>query len=159
MERRFQRRVQMLWTGVLLCFSAGFVAVAQIPPPVTNGWALFSQVKYTQRFFKEYNESFLVPAFDARMRRYENQEVLLKGHYMPMDVEEKNVIILSRFPYSACFFCGGAGPESVAEIHFRTKPPHFKTDQVLQVSGKLVLNANDVNHMNFILKDAELIIP
>ena len=159
MGRWFQHRARMLWTGVLLCFSAGFVAWGQVPPPVTNGWALFSQVKYTQRLFKEYNEYFLVPTFDARIRKYENQKVLLKGHYMPLDLEEKNVIILSKFPYSACFFCGGAGPESVVEIHFRTKPRRFKTDQVLQVSGKLVLNADDVNHMNFILKDAELITP
>jgi hypothetical protein len=159
MGRWFQRRAIILWTAVLLCFSAGFVAWGQVPPPVTNGWVLFSQVKYTQRFFKEYNEYFLVPAFDARMRHYENQEILLKGHYMPLDLEEKNVIILSKFPYSACFFCGGAGPESVAEIHFRVTPRRFKTDQVLQVSGKLLLNANDVNHMNFILKDAELLTP
>ncbi|MBT1688016.1 DUF3299 domain-containing protein [Dawidia soli] len=155
----FQRRAGLAWLGMLLCLCTGLITRGQDLPPVTNGWALFSQVKYTQRFFKEYNEYFLVPFFDTRIQQYKNQEILLKGHYMPLDLEEKNVIVLSKFPYSACFFCGGAGPESVAEIHFRNKPPRFKTDEVLQVSGRLMLNADDVNHMNFILKDAELITP
>jgi hypothetical protein len=145
--------------GMLFCFYTTSIVGGQELPPVTNGWVLFSRVKYSQRFFKEYNEYFLVPSFDSRIRQYEHQEILLKGHYMPMDLEEKNVIILSKFPYSACFFCGGAGPESVAEIHFRSKPPRLKTDQIVQVSGKLALNARDVNHMNFILKDATIIAP
>jgi hypothetical protein len=144
---------------MLFCFYTTSIVGGQELPPVTNGWVLFSRVKYSQRFFKEYNEYFLVPSFDSRIRQYEHQEILLKGHYMPMDLEEKNVIILSKFPYSACFFCGGAGPESVAEIHFRSKPPRLKTDQIVQVSGKLALNARDVNHMNFILKDATIIAP
>jgi hypothetical protein len=128
-------------------------------PPVANGWLLFSRVKYTQKLFKELDEYYLVPLLDTKIRQYENQKILLKGYYMPLNLEERNVIILSKFPYAACFFCGGAGPESVAEIHFKEKPPHFKTDQVVQVSGKLKLNDRDINHMNFILKDAQVIKP
>lgn len=130
---------------------------AQTLPPVTNGWLLFEQVKYTDRFYKEVNEYYLTPFFDSKIRRYENQHILLKGHYMPFDMKDKKVIILSKYPYSACFFCGGAGPESVAEIRFKEKPPRFKTDQVIQVSGKLRLNDKDINQLNFILIDAVFI--
>lgn len=76
---------------------------------------------------------------------------------MPMDMSDKRTIILSKFPYSACFFCGAAGPESVAEVQFKTILHRFKTDQVITVRGTLVLNNSDFTHMTFILKDAELI--
>lgn len=132
-------------------------AFAQDLPPITNGWLLFSRVKYTERFYKELNEYYLTPFFDSKIRQYENQEILLKGHFLPFDIDEKNVIVISKVPYAACFFCGGAGPESVAEIHFKEKRPKFKVDQVIQVSGKLILNDKDINHMNFILKEAVLV--
>lgn len=130
---------------------------AQTFPPVTNGWLLFERVKFTSRYYEELKDYFLAPFFDSKIRQYENQEIMLKGHYMPLDLEEKNVIVLSKYPYAACFFCGGAGPESVAEIRFKEKPPRFKTDQIIQLSGKLKLNDKDVNHLNFILTDAVLI--
>ena len=129
------------------------------PVPVTNGWTVFAKVRFTEKFYKELNEYFLAPFFDSKIRQYENKEVLLKGHYLPFDLQEKNTIIVSKFPYAACFFCGGAGPESIAEVQFKERRPKFKADQVVQVSGKLVLNDRDINHMNFILKDAELIAP
>lgn len=132
---------------------------SQTLPPVTNAWLLFEKVKYSEKFYKEVNEYYLTPFFDSKIRQYENHEILLKGHFIPFDLEEKNVVILSKHPYSACFFCGGAGPESVAEIRFREKPPKFKADQVIQVSGKLKLNDKDINHMNFILVDASIVGP
>jgi len=130
---------------------------SQALPPVANGWLVFERVKFTSQFYQEFDEYFLTPFFDSKIRQYENQEIILKGHYMPFDLDDKNVIILSKYPYAACFFCGGAGPESVAEIVFRVKPPRFKTDQVIQVSGKLKLNGKDVNHLNFILTEAILL--
>lgn len=140
-----------------MTLSGAFASTGQTAPPVTNGWLIFEKVKYTEKFYKEVNEYYLTPFFDTKIRVYENQEIVLKGHFIPLDLEEKNVIILSKYPYSACFFCGGAGPESVAEIRFREKPPKFKADQIIQVSGKLKLNDRDINHMNFILTDASVV--
>lgn len=130
---------------------------AQTLPPVTNGWVLFSNVKFTPQYYEEFKDYFLAPFFDSKIRQYDSHEIVLKGHYMPIDLEDKNVIILSKYPYAACFFCGGAGPESVAEIRFKEKPPRFKADQIIQVTGKLKLNEKDVNYLNFILTEAVLI--
>ena len=142
---------------LFFAFCAITISHAQQIPPVTNGWVLFSRVKFSSELFKELNEYFLVPQFDDRIRKYENEEILIKGHYLPVDTGTKNSVIISKVPYAACFFCGGAGPESVAEVQFETEHPRFKPDQVIQVSGKLVLNKKDVNHMNFILKEARLV--
>jgi hypothetical protein len=74
-----------------------------------------------------------------------------------MDLDDNRGIILSKVPYSACFFCGGAGPESVVEVYFTDKHPRFKADQVIKVTGILRLNDTDITHMNFILTGATLV--
>jgi hypothetical protein len=124
--------------------------------PSSDLWNIFAKVKFTQKFFKEPGEYYLVPFLDSRIRFYEGKDVTLEGHYLPFDLNNKNSIIISKYPYSACFFCGGAGPESVAEIVFASKPPRMKADQVITVTGILKLNDKDINHMNFILEQARL---
>jgi hypothetical protein len=65
--------------------------------------------------------------------------------------------VISKYPYAQCFFRGGAGPESIAEIVFAFKRPRLKVDEIIWVKGKLKINATEVNHLNFILADAESI--
>lgn len=134
---------------IILFFLSGFTYTQE-------GWELFASVKFKSKYIKEYNEKFLVPEFDSKIRNLAGTKVKLKGHYMPFDFKD-NTIILSKFPYSSCFFCGGAGPESVAEIQLSNKPGKLKADQVIIVEGNLQLNDQDVNHMNFILTNAEIV--
>jgi hypothetical protein len=54
-----------------------------------------------------------------------------------------------------CFFCGGAGPETVMEVI--SKEPIKYTTEAITIKGKLDLNANDINRLMYGLKDAELI--
>jgi len=124
----------------------------------SDNWELFAKVKFTSKFYKEFNDYFLAPKFDEKIKSFEGKELVLKGHYLPFDLPNKQHIIISKFPYAQCFFCGGAGPESIAEIHFKEKPRKFKADEIIVVKGRLRLNDSDVNHVNFILEDAELVI-
>jgi hypothetical protein len=121
-----------------------------------DGWDLFSTVKFSPKLIKEVNDYYLIPVFHSKIRSYEGKELTLEGYYMPLDLGNSNTIVISRNPYAQCFFCGGAGPESVAEITFASKPPRFKMDQVVRVSGILKLNDTDIEHMNFMLKEAKL---
>jgi hypothetical protein len=121
-----------------------------------NGWPVFARVKFTSRFFKELNEYFLVPTFDEKIKSLQGTEITVKGHYMPFDLP-KNQLIVSKNPYSSCFFCGAAGPETVVEVILASDAPKLKVDQVITVKGKLKLNSTDVNHMNFILEEAALL--
>ena len=63
-----------------------------------------------------------------------------------------SIFLVSQFPMSACFHCGAAGPETVIEIYFKEKPP-YKTDQIIEVTGVLELNPDDVSHCNYILRE------
>jgi hypothetical protein len=132
-----------------------FASVVASPPPA-DSWNIFAKVKFTSQLMKEVNEYFLVPIFDSRIRDYEGKEMTLQGYCIPMDINNGYTVVLSKVSYAQCFFCGGAGPESVAEILFDSKPPRLKLDQIITVTGTLKLNNNDINHMNFILEHAKL---
>jgi hypothetical protein len=86
----------------------------------------------------------------------QGKEISIRGYMIPVD-ENDNIYVISAKPMAACFFCGAAGPESIMELQFRRKKQRFRTDEVLTIQGRLALNANDVDHLNYILKDAEVI--
>jgi hypothetical protein len=59
-----------------------------------------------------------------------------------------------------CFFCNGAGPESVMEVVTKngdTKLKYMKTDKYIELTGILKLNKKDPNHLMYILNEAELV--
>ena len=53
-----------------------------------------------------------------------------------------------------CFFCGGAGPETVLEAESKDRKTIKYTSKEITIKGKLKLNKDDINHLNFILKEA-----
>lgn len=123
----------------------------------TDGWLAFAKTKFDAKYNDKAGEYFLYPTFPAELKGMVGKELNLEGYYLPIDVEGNAYIILSKFPYSQCFFCGGAGPESIAEVFFKVKPGKFDPDQYIRVKGKLKLNDSDLEHGNFILEEAVLI--
>jgi hypothetical protein len=124
---------------------------------LSDGWALFEKVKFKAKYSQLYNEFFQYPQFDSAIRAYQGKEITLEGYYIPFDLVDSKSIVVSKFPYAACFFCGGAGPESVAEVVFTKSKPRLKADQLITVKGMLRLNEDDVSRMTFILEDATII--
>lgn len=120
-------------------------------------WASFAKTKFEAKYNDKAGEYFLYPGFTEELKSQVGKEVSLEGYYLPIEVEGNAYIILSKFPYSQCFFCGGAGPESIAEVTFKVKPGKFEPDQYLRVKGKLKLNIDDIDHGNFLLEDAVLV--
>lgn len=123
----------------------------------TDGWLAFAKTKFDAKYSDKAGEYFMFPTFSADLKSMVGKEFNLEGYYLPIDVEGDAYIILSKFPYSQCFFCGGAGPESIAEVIFKVKPGKFDPDQYIRVKGKLKLNDVDLEHGNFILEEAVLI--
>jgi hypothetical protein len=87
----------------------------------------------------------------------EGKEITIEGFYVPFAPEDGNYIIISKYPMSQCFFCGGGGPESIAEVNFKGAVPRLQVDDIITVRGKLKLNSEDIEHVNFILTDAVLV--
>jgi hypothetical protein len=123
----------------------------------SDGWESFAKTKFVTAYNETAGEYFMTPNFPDALKALVGNEISLEGYYMPIDVDGNAYIILSKFPYSQCFFCGGAGPETIAEVTFKVKQPKFEADQFIRVKGKLKLNEKDIEHGNFLLVDAVLI--
>lgn len=118
------------------------------------GWSQLSDVKLKWEYEKQFGQQVQVPVFGKKLRALEGDAFVVSGHYIPAELD-KNSIILSKLPYASCFFCGGAGIDSVIEIQFAKKPRRFKLDEIVKVSGTLQLNDSDYDHMIFILTNAK----
>lgn len=106
-----------------------------------------------------YNEDretgMLKPKFPPTLvSQYEGEEVIISGYLIPIDVEAKQYA-LSKNPFSSCFFCGNAGPETVVELRFAKDPGRFATDKFLPIKGILQLNRYG-SSLFFTLKNAEV---
>lgn len=114
-------------------------------------WEVLAQVKFTEKYFEEYDDYFEYPEFLAPIKDLEGKEISITGYFLNVDPEAK-IYILSKGPMASCFFCGQGGPETAIELQFFEKPS-FKTDDLVEITGVLKLNKDDVEHFNYILKD------
>lgn len=138
----------------VLLFSLGTLVSANGLAPVKVSWKTLSDVKFNKKWDEQEGMYILYPEFGASVKNLEGKEIQISGYVIPVDYNE-NFYVLSAFPYSSCFFCGGAGPESVISLKFKSKGERFKTDTRLTVKGILELNSTDIYEMNYILRDAE----
>lgn len=116
-------------------------------------WEDLSQVNFIDKFFQEYDQYFLYPQFSESVKALDGEKITLTGYFLDID-PSGTIFVLSRGPMASCYFCGSGGPETTVELQFDVKPL-FKTDDMITVTGRLRLNADDVNHFNYILEDCE----
>ncbi|MEO1053037.1 MAG: DUF3299 domain-containing protein [Bacteroidota bacterium] len=138
----------------LMVISAGYASGQNRPG--FELWKIFARVGFEPKYSEEVQGFYYFPIFQEEIKAINGKEVKIAGHFLPVELEGASFII-SRNPYRSCFFCGNAGPESVAEVIPKSKTRSIKPDEVVTIKGILVLNKNDVDHLNFIIKDAELV--
>ena len=124
--------------------------------PVKLSWEALRDVTFKKKWYAEESVYMLYPTFGPGIQKLSGKTVDLTGYVLPVDLES-NVYVLSAFPYSACFFCGGAGPESVVSLKFKKSDKKFKTDERHTFRGTFKLNADNIYELNYILADAEMI--
>lgn len=121
--------------------------------PIELTWRTLTDVDFKDVYIDELDAYYWKPEFGPSVKALEGKEVYLTGYMIPVDYDE-DFYVLSRYPFANCFFCGGAGPESVVDLRFPGKTRRYETDERLTFKGKFALNANDVYQMNYILEGA-----
>ena len=117
-------------------------------------WQRLSDVEFRDIFLEELQAYYWKPTFGADVLSAEGSDFYITGYVIPVDTDE-DFYVLSRYPFANCFFCGGAGPETVVDLQFPNKAPReYVTDERLTFAGTLKLNADDIYQMNYIIKDA-----
>ena len=118
-------------------------------------WAELADVDFKDVYLEELDSYYWKPQFGPQVLAAEGQDVYITGYVIPVDLDE-DFYVLSRYPFANCFFCGGAGPESVVDLRFADSDHRtYQTDERLTFHGKVRLNADDVYQMNYILEGAE----
>lgn len=139
---------------IVCCLAVAFGVFGQ---GKSDRWNDFAKTKFEPKYDEKAGEYLFYPNFSDALKAMVGKEITIEGFYVPFAPEEDNYIIISKYPMSQCFFCGGGGPESIAEVNFAKDPEKFQVDDLITVKGKLKLNADDIDHVNFIVDDAVLI--
>jgi len=116
-------------------------------------WEVLSDVTFDIEYDEVAMSYWMAPDFSDDILAFRGVQVIIEGYFIQMDTED-NVHVLSRYPYASCFFCGGAGPESVIELQMAKKVVGIRMDQRVRVEGTLQLNESDLNHFHYIIEDA-----
>ncbi len=142
---------QLLLTLALLL---GFLFSISSQTVIT--WEVLKDVEFEEVFSEEFQGYYQVPKFGKKISSLNGKKVQIRGYIIPVDVIQ-DYYVLSANPYSSCFFCGGAGPESVMEVQIVSKHDGLRMDQIITFEGKLRLNPDDIYQLSYILEDAKVI--
>jgi hypothetical protein len=140
---------------VLMSFVSFSKFVFKNNKPTKITWETLRDVTFKKKWYAEENIYALFASFGPSITKLNNKELLLTGYVLPIDMEA-NIYALSAFPFSACFFCGGAGPESVVGLKFKKTNRKFKVNQQLSFKGILRLNDDNIYELNYILENVEI---
>ncbi|MEQ8338536.1 MAG: hypothetical protein RIA62_14365 [Cyclobacteriaceae bacterium] len=118
-----------------------------------ENWETLSTLEF-EKSHDEYGEIYL-PKFGPEIKALAGKEIELDGYIIPFEgMFGPTKLIISSVPIASCFFCGGAGPESVAEVYLRESVKY--TAKRVKVIGKLTLNKENSDQLMYILKDAKM---
>ncbi len=131
-------------------------STAQVESPSKSTWRTLSKIT----FKKVYDELMVfkvdMPVFSDQIKELDGKEITVKGYIVPTEGYKSHTeFILSAFPYNMCFFCGGAGPETVMEVESK-EGVKFSADPII-LKGVLRLNDNDINKLMYKIESASLI--
>ncbi|MEM9897641.1 MAG: hypothetical protein AAF789_14875 [Bacteroidota bacterium] len=134
----------------ILAFVSSFFTHFSIP--TYQGWELLSTVEIVMGYDDFMGTEVEKPKFSEQLKLQEGEKLVLEGFVIPLQQETaQDYFILSRYPYQNCFFCGGAGPETVVEVYSDRKFRY--TDERVRVEGDLYLNEDNPLQLFYILRN------
>lgn len=118
-------------------------------------WSYLGDVKYEVEYSEELGYNLHIATFGKSILDLDGKEVIISGHMIPLDPLGVSYV-LSKNPNSSCFFCGGAGPETVLELELKPSAiKRYEVDSVVEFKGILKLNKIDDKHLTYVLLEAE----
>lgn len=150
-------------------FGAAFTAdneemfpLEDVPPP-TGVWQKLLELEFDMRYDEELDYVLQDPQFTKEIKALEGKMIELEGFIIPQDIaatsdvatDDGQRFMFSAFPIASCFFCGGAGAESVVDA--MPKEPIPYTKMRIKIKGKLRLNRTDYLKLPYMLDDVVMI--
>lgn len=118
-------------------------------------WSYLADVEFDIKFSEELGYDLYYAKFGKMVSPYDGKEVIISGYMIPLDPMGVSYV-LSKNPNSSCFFCGGAGPETVLELVLKPSAmERYEVDAVKSFKGILKLNKVNKTQLTYVLTDAE----
>lgn len=137
----------------LLAFWGYSTALKAQEQPIKTYWYTLSTIPLDGTWKPNQEPPF--PLFPESVKQLDGKLVTIEGYTVPLDPSGKQ-ITLSANPYSACFFCGKAGPASIMNVLFVTPEKGLRTDDYIYLTGRLRLNYADPSQPYYTLEHAKL---
>jgi hypothetical protein len=121
-----------------------------------NVWKTLGKISYKKEYDEVMGFKIDKPVFGDQIKALDGKEITIKGYIIPVEgYKSHKEFIFSAYPYSMCFFCGGAGPETVMEVE-ATDGVKYSADAII-LKGILKLNDKDINRLMYKIVNAKLI--
>ena len=127
------------------------------PAKEINYWQILSMVLMQKEYNEDMGIDIEMPKYGKKVKELNGKTITIKGYILPLKASKnQKYFILSAVPFNQCFFCGGAGPESIMEV-FSDKPV-AASKKAVTIRGRLVVNLRpDIGQVLYTLKDAEVV--
>ena len=140
----------------ILCFIALFTSLHVFAQQ--DAWPSLTSITFNKEYDPVMGMEVDKPVFGVVQQALNGKEVYLSGFIVPLEGKVKQShFMFSVYPVSQCFFCGKAGPETVAEVFMKGDRKVSFTDDKIRLKGTLQLNPSDPSGTIYKLVHAELI--
>ncbi len=141
---------------IFMCVASLGVLSAQEQVPADQMWNALADITYKKKFDEFLGFEIKTPVFSKSILQREGNKIKIKGYIIPVEgYKSHKSFILSAFPYNMCYFCGGAGPETIMEVEC-VEGVKFTTDPI-ELEGILHVNQEDINELMYKLTEAKWI--
>jgi hypothetical protein len=115
-------------------------------------WTVLQSIRYTEDNIRLVYK----PVYNASILALEGKEIILPGYIVPLaETGLLSDFLFSYYPFQSCFFCGGAGPETVVRV--KMLQPAIYTSQPVIISGTLRLNRQGDEQLFYILEESKVV--
>ena len=121
-----------------------------------NTWKTLGKITFKKQYDEFMGFKVDVPVFSPEVKALDGKEITIKGYIIPTEgYKSHKDFVFSAYPYNMCYFCGGAGPETVMEVT-AIEGIKYTADPVV-ITGILQLNSGDVNQLIYSMTKAKLV--
>lgn len=134
----------------ILFTSTGVMAQAN-----KNIWTTLALMKFERHKGNGSGQgSQIIPLIEA----LDGTEVTVKGYVIPLSGKTaQSHFMFSAYPFASCYFCGGAGPESIMEAFSKDDKKIKFSENSITLKGTFKFTSRDPNDIMFTLEDAVLV--
>ena len=138
-----------LFLGILLVSTGLFAQTDK------NIWSTLALMKFERHKGNGTGEgSQIIPLIEA----LDGTEVTVKGYVIPLSGKKaQSHFMFSAYPYSSCYFCGGAGPETIMETFAKGGEKIEFSDTAITLKGTFRFTSRDPEDIMFTLENAILV--